>query len=97
MSAHESKEPHEVSFETPRYIRCPDCGEQIMMVPVLSQMIEAIENHISTHQVNLENPKPELKIQRPEPLMEDLTVQVLQRAAEIGGTLSKNPTWTNTE
>jgi hypothetical protein len=96
MSAHEHKEPHEVSFETPRYIRCPDCGEQIMMVPVLSQMIEAIENHISTHQVNIEKPKPDLEIKPPE-LREDLTVQVLQRAAEIGGALSRNPTWTNTE
>ncbi len=68
------------------------------MVPDLTQMIEAIENHISTHKEHTEYPKPEL-MQHPKApvLREDLTEQVLIRAAEIGGTLSRNQTWINTE
>jgi DNA-directed RNA polymerase subunit RPC12/RpoP len=79
-----------------RYIRCPDCGEQIMMVPVLSQMIEAIENHLATHDAHV---KPDLAIPQPKVpnIRDDLNVQVLQRAAEIGSALNKNPIWINTE
>ena len=82
-----------------KFIRCPDCGEQIMMVPDLTQMIEAIENHISTHEDhNYEYPKRD-PIEHPKApiIREDLTEQVLIRAAEIGGTLSRNQTWINTE
>jgi hypothetical protein len=81
-----------------RYIRCPDCGEQILMVPVLAEMIESIENHISTHKDHCEYPKND-PIQHPKApiLREDLTEQVLMRAAEIGGQLGRNPTWINTE
>jgi DNA-directed RNA polymerase subunit RPC12/RpoP len=80
-----------------RYIRCPDCGEQIMMVPDVTQMIEAIENHISTHKVG-EYPKHDPIMHPKAPIIrEDLTEQVLMRAAEIGGTLSRNQTWINTE
>jgi len=80
-----------------RYIRCPDCGEQIMMVPDVTQMIEAIENHISTHKVG-EYPKHDPIMHPKAPIIrEDLTEQVLIRAAEIGGTLSRNQTWINTE
>ena len=32
-----------------KYITCPHCGEQILMVPALSDMIQAIEDHLSTH------------------------------------------------
>jgi predicted XRE-type DNA-binding protein len=97
MDTESNKESCEVSFETPRYIRCPDCGEQIMMVPVLSQMIEAIENHISTHKLHQDSLKPELGIEHPkEPSIEEnLAEQVLQRAAEISDVLGKNQTWVN--
>ena len=81
-----------------KFIRCPDCGEQILMVPVLAEMIESIENHISTHKNHGEYPKQD-PIQHPKApcIREDLTEQVLMRAAEIGGTLSRNPTWISTE
>jgi hypothetical protein len=81
-----------------KYIRCPDCGEQILMVPVLSEMIESIENHISTHKEGIHYPKHD-PIQQPKALVlrEDLTEQVLVRAAEIGGQLGRTPTWINTE
>ena len=89
---------NEENSSNQKYIRCPDCGEQILMVPVLSQMIESIENHISTHKDHADYPKHD-PIEHPKApcIREDLTEQVLVRAAEIGGALSRNPTWLNTE
>jgi DNA-directed RNA polymerase subunit RPC12/RpoP len=74
-----------------KYITCPHCGEQILMVPVLSDMIQAIENHLETHKEG-SYPKHD-PIQRPRTpsLNENLAEQVLMRAAEIGDTLSKEP------
>ena len=64
------------------------------MVPVLDEMIKTIENHLETHNEPQQNPMGAPKI----PLIEtDLTVQVLQRAAEISGALNKNSTWVNLE
>lgn len=102
MNADSGKEQQEISFENSRYIRCPDCGEEIMMAPVLSQMIEAIENHIATHKIPPEHDAHldcELKIHRLERhnIEDDLAGQVLQRAAEISDALGKNQTWINQE
>ena len=93
-----TKEPQATAFQTTnRYIRCPDCGEEIMLVPMLSQMIEAIENHITTHKVSHDHPKIDLEVLHPKPpeIRDSLTEQVLQRAAEISDALSKNETWVN--
>jgi hypothetical protein len=61
------------------------------MVPALSDMIQAIENHLSTHKED-HYPK-QIPMQHPNaPIInEDLAEQVLIRAAEIGDTLSKEP------
>ena len=74
-----------------KYITCPHCGEQILMAPALSDMIQAIENHLSTHQEG-HYPKHD-PIQAPNDpcVSEDLAEQVLVRAAEIGDTLSNEP------
>jgi hypothetical protein len=65
-----------------KYIRCPECGEKIMMVPTLDEMIEAIDSHVSTHkkQPNADLTVPHLKA--PTICME-LTKQVLQRASDM--------------
>ena len=99
MNAHVSKKTQESSSENARYIRCPDCGEEIMMVPVLGQMIEAIENHISTHKEPGIHPKADLAIGHPKApcIRENLTEQVLTRAAEISDALNRNQTWVNTK
>jgi len=78
-------------------IRCPDCGEEILMVPVLSEMIEAIENHISTHKEHGIPLSHDLPLSRPTApqLRENLTEQVLTRAAEISDALNRNQTWIN--
>ena len=64
------------------------------MAPALSDMIQAIENHLSTHKEG-RYPKHD-HIQHPNApsISEDLAEQVLVRAAEIGNTLSKEPTIT---
>jgi hypothetical protein len=79
-----------------KFIRCPDCGEEIRMVPTLAEMIEAIENHITIHR---EHSRIELtSIHKKTPcIREDLTEQVLQRAAEMVESPSKNSTWIKLE
>ena len=77
-----------------RYIRCPDCGEQILMMPNLTEMIQSIETHLSTHdaQAKLNPIVAHLK----EPVIEEsLAEQVLMTAAEIRETPNKNQTWIN--
>ena len=31
------------------FIKCPECGEEILIVPTLKKMNEAIENHVQLH------------------------------------------------
>jgi len=79
-----------------RYIRCPECGEQIQMVPVLSQMIQNIETHLETHR---EQSKTDLTVPQINELCirDNLTEQVLQRAAENAEAPNKNSTWIKLE
>jgi DNA-directed RNA polymerase subunit RPC12/RpoP len=65
-----------------RYIRCPECGEEIQMVPTLTDMITAIEDHFSIHR---EQAKTDLAIiQINEPLIrENLSAQVVIKAPEL--------------
>jgi hypothetical protein len=35
------------------FIRCPECGEEILMIPTLKVMNEAIENHVRKHKEQL--------------------------------------------
>jgi hypothetical protein len=35
------------------FVRCPECGEEILMIPTLRVMGEAIENHIQKHRETL--------------------------------------------
>lgn len=35
------------------FIRCPECGEEILMIPTLRVMHEAIENHVHFHKEQL--------------------------------------------
>lgn len=82
------------SPQTPnKYIRCPDCGEQILMMPNLSEMIEAIETHLSTHEAH-ERLNPVARHLRDPIIEESLTEQVLITAADIKETPGKNP-WIN--
>ncbi len=36
-------------FTRKGYLTCPDCGEEILMIPTLKVMGDAIENHVHKH------------------------------------------------
>jgi hypothetical protein len=51
---------YEKVIETPNknspkkgFIICPECGEEILMIPTLKVMSEAIENHVQKHKSQL--------------------------------------------
>ena len=82
----------EKSSSPKKYIKCPNCGEQIQMMPSLPQMIEAIEDHLLTHKERNVYPKHDpIRHPKSPSINEDLTEQVLMRAAEIGDSLSITP------
>jgi hypothetical protein len=63
------------------FIKCPECGEEILMIPTLRVMHEAIERHISKHkEVLRENPIREH--QTAISIRLSLTGQVLQYACK---------------
>jgi DNA-directed RNA polymerase subunit RPC12/RpoP len=64
-----------------KYIRCPECGEEILMVPTLREMIEAIENHITSHKKHPNNEATLAHVKTPRIRIE-LTQQVLLQASD---------------
>ncbi len=36
------------------FIKCPECGEEILINPILKKMNEAIENHVQLHKKKME-------------------------------------------
>jgi hypothetical protein len=67
---------------TMRCIICPDCGQEILMVPTLTKMVEAIKNHVSTHRGQSKD-EIEDEIIRPVKLSSNLTEQVLEEASKM--------------
>ena len=65
-----------------KFIRCPDCGEKILMSPTLGEMIEAIDHHVSIHRKEPNADVPVAHLKTPTICM-DLTKQVLQRASDM--------------
>lgn len=37
------------------FIKCPECGEEILITPALRKMNEAIENHVLLHKERVSN------------------------------------------
>jgi len=64
------------------------------MAPVLSDMIQAIEDHLETHKEGSYSKHDPIQHPRASCISENLAEQVLMRAAEIGESLSKEPTIT---
>ncbi len=63
-------------------IRCPACGEEILMIPTLRVMSEAIENHVQWHKQQLMNDP--IQAQKTAIFVRlDLLGQVLQQACQI--------------
>ncbi len=75
-----------------KYIRCPECGEKIPMVPTLGQMIEAINIHVTTHRKHPHADVTEPHLKTPTIRIE-LTKQVLERASEMIEDPQNPPLW----
>ena len=62
------------------FIKCPECSEEILMVPTLGKMNEAIENHVRIHK-ELLKANPTLKYRKAIHIRLVLMEQVLQQAS----------------
>ena len=64
------------------FIRCPDCDEDILMIPTLRVMSEAIENHVQMHKMEMKtNP---IKAQQTAIIVRlSLMGQVLEQSCKI--------------
>ena len=65
------------------FIKCPECGEEILMIPALRKMSEAIENHVRVHKELLKS-SPLLRQHKAMVVRLDLAQQVLQQASSPG-------------
>jgi hypothetical protein len=65
------------------YIRCPECGEEILMLPALRKMSEAIENHVKIHKDQPTASPSLLQQQTAMHIRLDLAQQVLQQASSL--------------
>ena len=63
------------------FIRCPECGEEILMIPTLRVMSDAIENHVQKHKEHLKD-DPIKKHQTAIFIRLSLMTQVLQQACK---------------
>jgi len=61
------------------FIKCPECGEEILMIPTLRAMNEAIENHVHIHREQLKT-EPIEEHQKAIHIRLKLMSQVLQQA-----------------
>ncbi len=63
-------------------IKCPECGEEILMVPTLRVMHSAIENHVHVHKEQLKT-DPIKEHKTAISIRLDLMSQVLQQACRL--------------
>ena len=61
-------------------IKCPSCGKEIMLVPNVKLMSEAIEAHVETHKVQVKGRRA--AEEEAERIRDDLIKQVLEKAAK---------------
>ena len=62
------------------FIKCPECGDEILMIPTLRQMNRAIENHVKVHKEMLCD-QPITKHQTAIQIRLDSAQQVLEQAS----------------
>jgi DNA-directed RNA polymerase subunit RPC12/RpoP len=67
-------------------IRCSRCGAEIMLVPNVKLMSDAIEAHVEMHKSKMKNlPDAEAEAEQ---IRDDLIRQVLDRASEQGALIA---------
>lgn len=74
------EEPNKCSYRKD-CIKCPECGEEILMIPTLRVMNQAIENHIHRHKEELRD-APIKEHQIAITIRLALVCQVLQQATK---------------
>ena len=62
------------------FIKCPECSEEILMIPSLRAMNEAIENHVKVHKESLKM-NPLIMHSKSINIRLDLAQQVLLQAS----------------
>ena len=77
-----------VKLSRMKCIRCPQCGAEILMVPTLAKMVEAIENHISLHRKQTTSYASVASPNTPS-IRAGLTEQVIQQASDMMNVGSK--------
>jgi hypothetical protein len=61
-------------------IKCSVCGKEILLVPNVKLMSEAIEAHVETHRQKMKDPKAaETELER---IRDNLIAQVLEKASK---------------
>jgi hypothetical protein len=80
MYAKAVMEPNSV-YVKKGFIKCPECGEEILMLPSLRKMNEAIENHVKLHKELLKN-SPLISNIKSMNIRLDLAQQVLLQASD---------------
>ena len=75
-----------------KYIKCPECGEAILMVPTLGEMIASIENHIISHK---SHPHADMKVPhlKTPAIQLDLAQQAILQASDIMTPTQKPSIW----
>jgi len=93
MNEQSKENINQINNQIPKkYIKCPECGEAILMVPTLAEMIESIEDHIVTHK---KHPHENLLVPhlKTPAIKLDLAQQVLLQASDIMAPSSKPAVW----
>ena len=75
-----------------KYVRCPECGEAILMVPSLDEMIVSIDNHLTSHRKHPHNDLTVAHLKKPA-LQLDLAQQALVQATDIMNPSQKPSLW----
>ena len=73
-------------------IKCPKCGAEILMLPTLGKMVEAIENHVGSHRRESTTDMVMDRLITPS-VRTNLTEQVLLQASDITDFSNKPPIW----
>ena len=75
-----------------KYIRCPECGEAILMVPTLTEMIASIEDHVISHKKHPHDDLTVTHLKTPA-LQLDLAQQAVLQASEMTSPIQKPSLW----
>jgi len=75
-----------------KYIRCPECGEKILMVPTLGEMIATIEDHLTSHKKHPHDDLTVVHLRKPA-IELDLAQQALLQASDLTNLPQKPPVW----